>query len=245
MITHYIFYHNKDLFKKVKPTQHSCNDQSFKYIDLNSVALPDFMTVSTLSPIQNRAIYSEYLGLISIKPKAQLTGCFTYSIPLKFSKAWADKTGNYDLFLPPIHFDNILNKNYDSNAIYGVEFRIPDCIQVHEIHNSQLKIGNSPIKKGPFKGSMIVSTEIFVDFQKWFKKTIQYFLEKYKTWQIDCNPNKNSHFTLHSSFKNNEVYLDKNFRHGIGDILERLTAYYFGQIFSDSNKISLGNYLYE
>ncbi|MBF0231899.1 MAG: hypothetical protein HQK65_02525 [Desulfamplus sp.] len=245
MTIHYIFYHNKELLKKVKPTQQLNNYQSFEYIDLNSLALPDFMKFSTLSPIENRALYSEYLGIISIKPQTKLIGCFTYSIPLKFSQEWADKTNNHALFLPPIDFDLIISKNYDPQMLYGVEFRPPDCDQVDEIHNSELRIGTSTIQQGPFKGSVIVDSEIFVDFQQWFENAIKYLLSKYKTWHISPETEINSPFTLHGGYKNSETAIDKKFRHGMGDILERLTAYYFGQTFSDVNKIVLGNYLHE
>jgi len=95
---HYVFYHDENLLSKVKP---DANYGNLIFVNLNELPIPEKLKVLALNEEQNRAIYSEYLGLLQIKPKTNMVGVFTYSIPLKFCEEYA---GNDQLmrsvFLP-------------------------------------------------------------------------------------------------------------------------------------------------
>lgn len=243
MVSFYIFYHNVNLLGLVRPELKEDGRQKVNYVDLNNLPIPEYMKFNTISRSENKAIYSEYLGLMSIKPDGDMVGCFTYSIPLKFSRSWAEKTGNFDLFLPEITFEKILSRDYEMSRIYGVEFRMPDFEIVRDIHASQLRVGEKTIRPGPFKGSFIVSRKVFIEFQQWLEMVIRYLIEKYRKWNIGPLKNKNSKFSRLSSFKKNDLEMDRKFRHGLGEVLERLTAYYFGQTFKDKEKIKIGPFV--
>ena len=238
-IKHYIFYHDNKLLDKVRPEK----IYDFELIDLNEIEIPDYLRFDDLTPFQNRLIYSEYLGILTITPTSEFVGLFTYSIPIKFSKEWAEKTKCYDTFLPEIKFNQLLNKSYDINKLYGVEFSNPICKEVTEIHNSKYRIGKKFSVKSPFKSSIIVSCKEFLYFQKWFKEVTIYLLEKNQTWKFGEYFGSGSPFTQTNSIKKNQRENDKLFRHGISGIQERLMAYYFGQTFKDKDKIKLGNFL--
>lgn len=242
-ISFYIFYHDAS---KIAEFSHLFDDERFNFINLNELDLPDSMRVRELPEKVNKALYSEYLGLLKIKPKSRIVGFFTYSIPKKYSRTWAQYTGCYNLFLPEIKFDLLTDCYFDKQKIYAVEFNDPlNCFReiIKEIHR-KFKVGTREIsKRGPYKGSFIIETNKFLSFQKWFEGVIQFVVSNYscKNWH-----NLNSQFSLSDiANKSEEEKETDKLRHGIGDILERSVAYYFAQSFDENEKIKLGEYLYE
>lgn len=238
-----IFYHNKKLLDKVIQ---DVNDKRFNYVDLNSIELPEYLIINDLSKNENRAVFSEYLGFLNFVPTTDMVGFFTYSIPIKFSHHWAKESNNSLLFVPQIKFSDLSNISYYMDKLYAVELNNPlnkfknEILDIHE----KFQVGTSSIsKQGAYKGSFIVSRDCFLKFQEWFKEVISYVIKKYdyKHWCLE-----NSQYTLGTtSSKNDDNYLEiDKLRHGIGELLERCVAYYFGQTYESSHKMLLNEHLY-
>ena len=241
-ITYYIFYHNEE---KVKDIRNEINDSRFVFVNLNQLKIPDHLIIEDMPAHLNRALFSEYLGLMSITPQTDLTACFTYSIPKKFSAEWADYTGCHNLFLPEIKFQSLTGAKFDIDCLYAPEFSdpsrdFPDVIR--DIHTNFAINENNIPKKGPYKGSFVVDTRVFYDFQKWFETVARHVMRSYPYSNWGKN---NSIFSLSAigNKSDEEIKIDK-FRHGIGDILERAVAYYFGQRYDANKMIKLGDHLY-
>lgn len=242
-ITHYVFYHNDELLKKTKPKNPP--DNMF-FVNLNSLPLPEGLRIKELTEEQNRAVFSEYLGILSIKPKSEMVGLFTYSIPLKFSKEHVEKGALKSIFLPEIKFEYLQDKEFSKSILYGAEFspyngnNNTDLIK--EIDASQFHI--NPVDNGfsgPFKGTIIVERKIFLQFQEWFFEATKHLIKE-RGWRCGLPP---------GAFNNNLKYYDTgpkskfndDFIRGFGHIQERLMAYYFGRIFSEKKRVKLGDFL--
>jgi hypothetical protein len=235
----YIFYHNK---AKLPEEVKELNDDKFQLINLDNITLPEDLIVPLFSETENRALFAEYLGILYIKPETDLVGCFTYSIPLKFSAKWALETGNHNLFMPGIKFQDLKDMFFDPRKIYAPEFKNPCHIVKNEIEDIHQKFpAGTSIKDGPFKGSFIVDRNYFLQFQEWFKRITQYIIKKY-------DPKKRA--TTESPFGMSEIScrdeeqkeMDK-LRNAWGYILERAVAYYFGSKFKEHDKIRLGHHI--
>ncbi len=150
---------------------------SFAWIELDGLELPAEAVISGVDPALNRAMLSEYLGILSVKPPEDvaMVGTFTYSIPLKFSLAWALETGNDQLFLPEVDFAVIeaLLPQLQPDSLYGVEFKHPladDRGPVRLLADQQG--GLSRQARGPYKGSLICSREHFLELQAFLLKAL-------------------------------------------------------------------------
>lgn len=242
---HYIFYHDEELLSKVKPQK---DLENIIYVNLNKLPIPEGLRISGLTEEQNRAVFSEYLGILQIKPKADMVGIFTYSVPLKFCQDYVDRVGYESIFLPDIKFDYLENKQFNENKIYGVEFSsyywggsaVADIIK--DIDNSCFHIDAADEGRfGPFKGSLIVKKDVFFDFQKWFLGATEYLIRKYG-WE--CNiPSGSFNNSPKHYVDEKHTQFDGEFRRKIGHIQERLVAYYFGRKFSEKDRVKLGNFL--
>jgi hypothetical protein len=238
-IKFFIFYH--DSTKLAQVTQ-GLDSNFFKLVDLNTLTLPESFIIQGLSENENKALYAEYFGIMSIKPKSEMVGCLTYSIPLKFSVEWALETGCTNLFLPEIKFKDLQNTFFDIDKIYAPEFKNPcDKFEnyVLDLHN-RFPTGRL-INKGPFKGSFIVNRDIFQKAQKWLVKVTEYVAMTYDFRSIACD---SSIFGNSVVAQRDEYHkkLDK-LRHTYGNILERGLAYFLGNAYPDNKKVWLGEYL--
>lgn len=238
----FVFYHDRDRLEAVaKEVQ---DDARFVFVDLNSLAIPASLRVAELDEFYNRALLSEYLGFLSIEPTAQITGVFTYSIPLKFCAEWATRTGRPDIFLPEITFSKISAGSYDPSKLYAPEFkdpswRFPD--EVAQIHRL-FRVGQSRLSRyGPYKGSFIVGRDVFGEFASWFRTVSSYLVEKVD-WRSRSGRTSRFSSSAYSGKTEAERDIDR-IRHSLGGIMERAVAYYFGQIFADEDKIRLGPHL--
>jgi len=244
-VTHYIFYHDKPLLDKAVST---ALPENVVLVDLNQLAVPKELCIEGLSEEQARAVYSEYLGILSIKPTSEMVGLFTYSIPLKFCLEYAKRTNLYDLFMPEIKFEYLAGKTFDPNKLYGVEFG--DYLN-RETGNDVIREVDSltdfhvfpkdDSRKGPFKGSVVVKKEVFLEFQKWLKNMTLHLLAKYGP-RCTVDPKK-----IENKYKywvgGAQTKTDFQWRWGLGLILERLMAYYFGRTFSRADWVDLRFFL--
>jgi hypothetical protein len=245
-ITHYIFYHDEELLARVKPKEYS---EDFIYIDLNKLSIPKEFRIKGLSEDENRAVLSEYLGILHIKPKTELVGIFTYSIPLKFCQKHVETLGEGEnIFLPPISFEDLILRKFDETKLYAVEFGDYASEPYKEIIR---KIDKNPLYSisskenealGPLKASIIVSKKEFLKFQKWFFSVVRYLFKNHINELANL---KISNWPKRKYFaKENQKKVDTKFRTGIPHFLERLVAYYFGKRYNKSDKITLGSFLH-
>lgn len=95
-------------------------------------------------------MYSKYLGLLSIQPNTTFVGCFTYAIPMKFTKRWARMTGAKGTFLPELNVDKmptLCNFKYSEDKIYGIQIANPlkpdtfskYILEIHKNNNLGIK----------------------------------------------------------------------------------------------------------
>jgi len=242
-ISIYIFYHNKDQLERV--IGGVAEDPRFRFIDLNSLSIPDALRIEELDEFRNRALFSEYLGLLSINAdEPGLVGLFTYSIPLKFCKEWAYRTGHPNIFLPEITFDAIAQATYQIDHLYAVEYQKPWIKHPNEIAliHKKFRVGSEQVSPfGPYKASIIVNSQIFSEFLLWFKE-VCHFLVSNIDWRIATGGNSLFSASAHAGKSQAEMEVDK-IRHGLGDIMERAFAYYFAQRFPERKKYRLGQHL--
>lgn len=220
-VTHYIFYHDKELLDKACQGPLS---ENFVTVNVNDLSIPQTLRVKGLSDDQIRAGYSKYLGILSLNPTSDMVGLFDDSIPLKFSQKHAHATGCHSVFLPEIRFQYFKESMFDENKLYGVEFNsfslkngnLEDSIiaEIDEDPRYSLSAYGSEWI-GPLKGTVIVRREVFLEFQKWLLGVIVYLLGKHGFY----------------------------FRGGIASVLERLMAYYFGRRYSQRKRVDLRFFL--
>jgi hypothetical protein len=242
--SHYIFYHNKELLQKVKPKEHH---ENLFFVNLNELPIPKELKIDKLSEEENRAVFSEYLGILQIKPRSDMVGVFTYSIPLKFCQDYVNDGAPESIFLPEIKFENLANKEFNENKLYGVEFSKYNwngagADALKDIDSSPFYV--SPVddyETGPFKGSVVVRKDVFLDFQKWFLGATEYLIKKYG-WECKI-PSGSFNQTQKYYAPCEQSKFDSEFRRKIGHIQERLMAYYFGRTFSKNDRVKLGNFL--
>lgn len=241
-LINYIFYHDENELNKYFNLH---NNSHFKTIDLNKIKL-------NTNLINNDFDFSilalnEYNGLLDIKSEYNFIGCFTYSIPKKYSDIWSNITGNKMFSKNKFKFSDLIEKelNFDPNKIY--------CIEIKEIeekynniftrlHNSNYGINNDtqlkfPIK-GPVKTSFIMINEKFTEFQAWYKSAINWYINE---TDIHLSINENEMNLLGKSKK--EIMVAK-LRYNYGYVLERFQSYYFYQKYKN-NLVSLQNFLKE
>ncbi len=235
----YIFHHNPKLIDDL-----NLNDkakQLIKTVNLNELPLPDEFIIKGVEEHLNKTMLSEYLGIISLKPKADMIGCFTYSIQNKFSLEWASESGCKNLFVPEIKFNEVLDAEYSEDFLYAVEYSNPLNLAEKFIKaiNDNYFPGRS-IKNGPYKGSFIVRKEIFYELQAFLKAVMVDILKV----------EENELFGVKSIFDSSKVAnrdkgrakIDAR-RHTYGTVFERAVALFLAHSYSDDNKIKLGNKL--
>ncbi len=234
-----IFYHDP---AKLTIETGSLDTELFTFVNLNNLELPPELRIPGLEPEVNRALYAEYLGILSIKPQSEMVGCFTYSIPLKFSTRWAAETGNFKLFLPEIRFGYLTDADYDPGKLYAPEFNDPQHMFAEIMTEIHKNFPAGPcFSPGPFKGSFIVRSEIFYRFQEWFMRIAAYLVSNHHYEKIIpvTSPFGKSAISGRSE---EQLALDK-IRSTYGAILERSLAYYLGCAFSPGQKVKLGRHL--
>jgi hypothetical protein len=240
--SHFVFYHDPVRLEGV--TAGISNDPRFHFVDLNALPIPDHLLVDGLDEHLNRALFSEYLGLLSVQPQTPVVGAFTYSVPLKFCRAWAERTGMTQIFLPEITFAKIAAADFDPGQIYAPEFGHPQARfapQIAAVH-ARFRIGPERISAlGPYKGSFVVSREAYADFSKWFAVVCRYVMENVD-WRIGAGGNSPFSASAYANKSEAERKVDQ-IRHGMGGLMERIVAYYFGQRFADRDKQRLGPHL--
>ncbi|MBU0580590.1 MAG: hypothetical protein KKA19_05385 [Candidatus Margulisbacteria bacterium] len=230
-----IFHHKSGHIEEVKPTGLTVSEKHiFKYINLNDIKIPDYLKIDGLTKEENAAVYSEYLGILTLKPQSDFVGSFIYTITKKRKELW-----DYSTFLS---FKDLLKINYDPSKLYmaqclnclgtGLSCKFLDKYTLDIHNNNTLSVGSKEINpNGPYNGSFIVSKSRFLEYQKWLKKATIYILEKY-TWRIGGKNNSPFHYSKDNSHIRHNVGC-------IGSLQERLTAYYFAQTFKDEDKIIL------
>lgn len=239
---HYVFYHDRARLDSV--IAGVADNPQFNFIDLNLLAVPDFLRIPELSEDMNRVVLSEYLGLASVKPDSEMVGMFTYSIPMKFNARWAARTGFPQVFLPEITFRKIAAATFHRDRLYAPEFDHPQqrfAQQIDEIHR-QFRVGADVISAaGPYKGSLVVAGDCFREFADWFRPVCLHLLRTFD-WRAGGGVNSPFSASAHAGKSALELEADR-MRHGLGGLLERVVAYYFGQRFPSEKKIRLGPYL--
>ncbi len=235
----YVFYHDPS---KLAQVDGGLNRELFTFVNLNKLKLPTALIIPGMEPEVNRALYAEYLGILSIKPHSEMVGCFTYSIPLKFSVQWATETGNFNLFLPEIRFEYLTVADYDPGKLYAPEFNDPRHMFKKIMAEIHAKFPAGPnFSPGPFKGSFIVRGDIFSRFQEWFMRVAAYLVANYHYQEITSVTSPFGKSAISSRSKD-QLALDK-IRSTYGAILERTLAYYLGCAYSSEQKVKLGWYL--
>lgn len=226
----FVFYHDQ---RRLEPVIEGISDARLKPIDLNALALPPELRVEQLDEDANRALFSEYLGHYLLSVKGTMIGTFTYSVPLKFSREWADRTGMPMFGDPPLTFDLLLDRGYEEGNCYGVELSNPfrQFPQFMDEVHEKFRVGpRSRPEVGPYKGSVVVDRRSYEAFQCWLRDLLPYFLVKFP-WKQEENPSAYS-ASQHSGKSDQEVKAAR-YRWGLGVFLEQCLAYYFGQVFRD------------
>jgi len=125
--------------------------------------------------------------MYTLQPESDMVGLFTYSIPYKFAKDYARSAGAFKhLFEPFISFDLLKDKSFEKDKLYGVEFSSffqndPGLQRILEI-DAHPNFSITPVdekNKGPFKGSVVISRERFLSFQRWFLEVTIYLLHEH------------------------------------------------------------------
>ncbi|WND03342.1 sulfotransferase domain-containing protein [Temperatibacter marinus] len=232
-IDYYVFYHNEEKKEEALYGQ-SCPEIDF--INLNELPLPKEFKIRGLDTIVNKAIFSEYLGLLSIEPQADFIFCATYSIPIKFSAKWRQESDT-KIFLPAVRFEDITSLDIDPACIYSVEVGNITLIESEEMLDiiNQFSMSEK-IPRGPFKGTFIVPKAIFFELQNWLKEVTLYLL---KTYPLESLKSQSSKFDESSiaNRSNQQKEIDA-LRHKYGFLLERAVAYFLGA-YSENNSIPI------
>lgn len=238
----FVFYHNE---QKLLEAKQSKEDLPMKFVNLNEIELPKAFVVNGLSETLNRAIFSEYLGILAIEPdqNAKWVGCFTYSVPVKFSSSWAWESGA-DVFFPPVRLHELERLPLESGHLYGVEFSNPLRDVPEEVLDIHAQFPQSEeVNVGPYKGSFVVERDVFLKLQDWLRDVTSYVLAKYP---LDATPERHSQFddseTASRSAQQRDI--DK-LRHKLGFILERAVAYFLGAQYENSCHVKIGQRLHE
>lgn len=245
-VSYFVFFHDQAKLDTVAGDV-SC-DPRFNFVDLNLLPIPDYLRIPNLNEFHNRAVLSEYLGLLSISPSTEMLGLFTYSIPLKFSARWAALTGMPEIFLPELTFARIAAGIYEPANLYAAEIKNPidpfaeeivrsGIVRIHE----RFRVGSARLSDGPYKASFVVSGERYREFVEWFREVCAWLLGNV---DLRAGAGSNSPFSASSyANKTDEEKRTDRIRHGLGGLLERIVAYYFAQSFPDDRKIRLGEHL--
>ncbi len=232
-----IFFHNEEKLG-MAIGQHKL-PPSYNLIDLNKLKLPDQLVIEGMDLNVNKAIYSEYLGILLLKPKSELVGCFTYSIPLKFSARWCLESGN-NHFQPSIRIEELDNLHYEADILYAVELVTPYHLVPKQMRSltNVFSLAQDP-KVGPFKGSFIIEKSVFEKLQRWLWKVVQHILQAYA---LNDMASIESLFdkSLISQRTAEELKIDK-LRHTYGTLLERAVAYFLGAEYYGKKTILIGN----
>jgi hypothetical protein len=240
----YVFYHDQGMLRKaLKGRSPESFGPSFSWIDLDTLELPPEAVIAGVDLGLNRAMLSEYLGILSVKPPedAVMVGSFTYSIPLKFSLVWALETGNDHLFLPEVDFAAIeaLLPQLQPDYLYGVEFKYPladDRGPVRQLAEAQGGINQHA--RGPYKGSLICSRERFLELQAYLRQALPGILG-FEEGQLEGVNNPFSAGRL-AGRPPERAELDRR-RSTYGNALERAMALAFSGKQDRRRQIRLGN----
>jgi hypothetical protein len=240
----YIFYHSKELLDKSLAKGDApavLEHKGVHLVNLNEIEIPKDFIIPGTEERMNKAMLSEYLGICNIKPPAQarLVGCFTYSIPLKFSREWAEESGNSNLFLPIVTFNQVVEvlPELRDDLLYGLEFKSPlsdDLGPVRKLRKSLKETPKSAI--GPFKGSFICSKAIFLEAQAFLQEHIPALLKTNESTLTGVTSKFDS--SAASGRDKTSLATDKR-RHTYGTSIERILALFFSYRFTDNQMIDL------
>ncbi len=232
-VDYFVFYHDENALERAK---HGKDHPDVSFVDLNALTLPEALKIKGMPDRLNKAIFSEYLGIISVEPRAdaQWVGCFTYSIPIKFTASWRRESGA-ELFFPPLRFEDITQSRPKAGQLFAAELGNPLSKAKSEIRDIHERFpAGAEIRPGPFKGSFIVEREVFTRLQVWLREVMAYLLERY---QLDSIPERDNAFD-HSSVaqRSDEQRKIDILRHKLGDVIERALAYFLGAQYEDKQK---------
>lgn len=238
-VKYYIFYHNE---KTLNENFDLFDNSNFETINLNEIKLKTDLIDNNLN--YTYLSLNEYNGLLDINSESEFIGCFTYSIPKKYSDNWAKLTGHKMFSENKFKFRDLINKklNFNSNYIYCIEIKKIEKIYnniLNKLHESKLGVNNKNKIKfpiiGPVKSSFIMSKEIFNEFQTWYKKAINWYI-KHKELHIGLDENN-----INCLGKTDEEIKIAKIRYNYGYIFERFQSYYFYQKYRD-NLVKLQNF---
>ena len=236
----YIFHHDR---ARLDDVTRGIDEALFHAVNLNEQPIPPDLRIESLTEDENRAAFSEYLGHLTIRPKRNLVGLFTYSVPKKFSREWARTTGAFDIFLPEIDFGALLNIRYREGKLYGIEFTDAQAMVAAQPHRRQLAdaLADPHFPRGrlaPLKGAVVVERRIFEEYQAWLLDAVKFLINNYQ-WQTDVAATPFSG-SAHGGKSQEELHVGR-FRAGLGAEIERATAYFFSKRFDDGDKIRIGD----
>lgn len=236
----YVFYHDAG---KLAEVTRDIDVSLLHLVNLNDQPIPSDLRIESLSVDENRAALSEYLGHLTIKPKRNLVGLFTYSVPLKFSREWARKSGAFEAFLPEVDFRKILDLRFRDSRLYGLEFTDANAMLAGHAHRRQLAdvlgISHFPRSRlAPLKGAVVVERRLFEEYQAWLLGAIKFLIKNYD-WQSDTSATPFSG-SQYSGKSEDELKVGR-FRAGLGAEIERACAYFFAKRLDDGDKTRIGD----
>lgn len=240
----YIFYHSSELLEKALNkgmAREIVEHRAVHLVNLNDIEITNDFIIAGTEERMNKAMLSEYLGICSIEPPAQakMIGCFTYSIPLKFSREWAEESGNGKLFLPAVTFNQITEILPDlrDDLLYGLEFKSPLIDDQGPVEGLKKSLNERPLSHvGPYKGSFICSKANFLEAQEFLKQQIPLLL---KTEESSLE-GVTSRFDSSAAFQRStdSQAIDKR-RHTYGTSIERILALFFTYRYTNSQMVDL------
>lgn len=232
-----VFYHDKNKLDAAIKAEDFGN--AFNFVNLNDITLPEYLIIPELGENLNKAIFSEYLGILTHSPCSEMVGCFTYSIQLKFSAQWSIESGN-SRFLPSINLADIDLIPFSKTNLYAVELTSPRHLIAEEMQRLKeaFPLSNCD-KEGPFKGSFVIRKKVFLELQNWLADVTKWMLKEFGMHDIT---------EVHSPFDKSsvsnrsteELAIDR-LRHTYGSILERAVAYFLASQYSTEDTKLIGH----
>ena len=215
---YFIIHHNIDRLTKEFPDYKAHSD--YTQINLNELTIPDELIFIGVDKNKNRAIFSEYLFILSINRadcKSEMIGLFTYSIPFKSRRFY----NNNDTNLKQMNFLDLANARWDPKYFYSVALLPPILPWTNQFDKILLDyfgkyIDVSEIHIIPYYSSAVLATDIFFEIQKDLKLFLDWAREKY-----GLKFGAEAH--IDNTFKDDVTY-----RHNYGDyggLLEKAFGY--------------------
>lgn len=215
-----VYYHNLARLKKEFPGYAEAQD--FAFVNLDDIDLSEDLRFPQLSERDNRAVYSEYLGILTMEEHqlpSEMTGLFTFSIPFKSRRFH----NNNDMNIRDFNFEDLTSKKWDPSCLYAVSIlpsRLPWAQQFDDVLDTYFReneIDVSEIKYLPYFSSIVMKTSTFFDVQKDLKEFFAWAKDKF-------NLNIGADALVDNTFGDNT-----SVRHNVGDyggLLEKAFGYF-------------------